>query len=180
MNYTVLLIVLWINCVFCSIPAGLYVDNGLDQTTIERFISKAEKREMEAEILSLLGLPSRPRKNINSTLRKSAPKFLMDVYKSIMETENSRNERSADISLTGEEKTAIDESDLIMTFESISKLFVQNLVDGYILKIIYRYILKLIDGYILILIDGHIFILINGYIHKLIDGYILKLIPIRK
>ncbi|KAK5646801.1 hypothetical protein RI129_005265 [Pyrocoelia pectoralis] len=104
-------------------PAGLYIDNGLDQTIIDRAMSKQEKHEMELEILNLLGLPNRPRRGVNTPLRKSAPRFLMDVYRSLMEKnedETSRFDRSVDLYISGEEQTAIDESDIIMTFESIN------------------------------------------------------------
>ncbi|KAB0797560.1 hypothetical protein PPYR_08553 [Photinus pyralis] len=102
-------------------PAGLYIDNGLDQTIIDRAMSTQEKHEMELEILNLLGLPNRPRRGINAPLRKSAPRFLMDVYRSLMEKDEEgigRVDRSADLYISGEEQTAIDESDVIMTFES--------------------------------------------------------------
>ena len=104
--------------------AAFYIDNGLDQTAIDREMTKTEKREMELEILNLLGLPSRP-KRVTKSLKKSAPKFLLDIYKSFMEEDSddrhSRRERSADLNLSGEEQIAIDASDVIMTFESISK-----------------------------------------------------------
>lgn len=102
-------------------PPGIYVDNGLDQTIIDMAMTKQEKREMELEILNLLGLPNRPRRINNSPLKKSAPRFLLDVYKTLMEDENKREERSVDLNLSGEEQNAIDKSDVIMTFESISK-----------------------------------------------------------
>jgi bone morphogenetic protein 7 len=108
--------------VLSSPKAAIYIDNGFDQTAIEREISKVEKHEMELEILNLLGLPNRP-KRISKSLKRSAPKFLLDVYKSLMEKENeghSRSKRSVDLNLSGEEQNAIDESDVIMTFESIN------------------------------------------------------------
>lgn len=107
-------------CVFSHIPAGIYVDNGFDQTEMERSLTRQEKREMELEILHLLGLPSRPKRGVNAPLTKSASKFLLDVYKNLMDKENSREERSVDLNLSGEDEKAIDESDVIMTFESTS------------------------------------------------------------
>lgn len=107
--------------------AGIYIDNGHDQTAIEHLMSVDEKKEIEVEILNLLGLPNRPRK-INKALKKSAPRFLLDVYKSLMEKDDSegnyrvkREAESSDINLSGEEQQQIDESDVIMTFESVSK-----------------------------------------------------------
>lgn len=100
--------------------SGFYVDNGFDQTMIERIMTKEEKREVEYEILNMLGLPNRPRKKITAPLKKSAPRFLMDVYKTLMEDSN-RHTRSTELNLSGEEQQAIDESDIIMTFESQSE-----------------------------------------------------------
>ncbi|XP_018564913.1 protein 60A-like [Anoplophora glabripennis] len=110
-------------CVVSSTPkAAIYIDNGYDQTAIDRLMTQAEKKEMELEILNLLGLPNRPRKIIRSPLKKSAPRFLLDIYRSLMEDENDENnraKRSADLSFSGEEQQQIDQSDVIMTFESI-------------------------------------------------------------
>lgn len=88
---------------------------------LEHVLTMQEKREVELEILHLLGLPSRPRRMSEKQLTKSAPKFLLDVYRSLLEKENGREERSADLDISGEERNAIDESDIIMTFDSISK-----------------------------------------------------------
>lgn len=124
MNSVVALFFVLFTTTFGS-KAGIYLDNGFDQTQIDHEMSKVEKQEMELEILNLLGLSQRPKKTMNGSLKRSAPKFLLDIYKSLMnqEDEKSRHERSADLNFTGEEQNAIDESDVIMTFESISKLF---------------------------------------------------------
>lgn len=110
--------------------AAIYIDNGRDQTAIDRLMTQAEKKEMELEILNLLGLPNRPRKINKSPLKKSAPRFLLDIYRSLMEDENdenSRAKRSSDLNFSGEEQQQIDQSDVIMTFESISKLSATNI-----------------------------------------------------
>lgn len=108
--------------------AAIYMDNGRDQTAIDRLMTHEEKKEMELEILNLLGLPNRPRKINRSPLKRSAPRFLLDIYRSLMEKENDENYRSKrslgqqEISFSGEEIQKIDESDVIMTLESTSKL----------------------------------------------------------
>lgn len=87
-------------------------------------ITEKEKRDMELQFLNLLGLPERPRRvSGNPTLRRSAPRFLMDVYKTLMEeeSEEGRKKRSVELNLSGEEQNAINISDVIMTFESIGK-----------------------------------------------------------
>lgn len=106
---------------------GIYIDNGFDQTVMDMAITEKEKRDMELQFLNLLGLPERPRRvNGNPTLRRSAPRFLMDVYKTLMDEETdeegTRKKRSVDLNLSGEEQNAIDISDVIMTFESIGEM----------------------------------------------------------
>ncbi|KAG8291315.1 protein 60A [Homalodisca vitripennis] len=101
--------------------SGLYIDNGIDQTLVQRFMTRQEKREVENEILNLLGLQNRPRPAANSkTLGSSAPKFLLDVYKSLLDSSVSRTTRS-EFNLSGRDLHAIDESDVIMTFTSNNK-----------------------------------------------------------
>ncbi|XP_060518491.1 protein 60A [Cylas formicarius] len=110
--------------VCCTPKAAIYVDNGMGQTAIDRLMTNVEKLEMESEILNLLGLPNRPRKINKSTVKKSAPKFLLDIYKSLIEEQNEeegyrRPKRSSDLNLSGNEQQQIYESDIIMTFESV-------------------------------------------------------------
>lgn len=93
---------------------------------------------MELEVLDLLGLPNRPRRGVDASLKKSAPRFLMDIYKSLLEKngqeddddeDKPRTKRSSDdLNLSGDEKEAITESDIIMTFESISTRFITQLI----------------------------------------------------
>lgn len=98
--------------------SGLYVDNGVDQTVIQRVLSRQEKREVEHEILHLLGLPSRPRSvpPKSAFLASSAPKFMLDVYKSLLEPSGTRTPRSSEFNLSGNDLRAIDTSDAIMSF----------------------------------------------------------------
>ncbi|RZF39785.1 hypothetical protein LSTR_LSTR012097 [Laodelphax striatellus] len=81
-------------------------------------MTKQEKKEVEYEILNLLGLESRPKPVANSkTLDSSAPKFLLDIYKSILDSPSGRTTRS-EFNLSGKDLHAIDESDAIMSFTS--------------------------------------------------------------
>ncbi|XP_066601960.1 protein 60A-like [Prorops nasuta] len=108
--------------------SGLYVDNGLDQTVVHRVVSQREKREVEHEILNLLGLPERPRgashkgHGVNGDrpqVKRSAPKFLLDIYKNALEEdENDKpmKHKISEFDLSGQDLRAIDQSDVIMTF----------------------------------------------------------------
>lgn len=104
-----------------ALLSGLYIDNG-DQTMIHHAMTRNERLVVEHEILELLGLGERPRRARAPPLDRSAPSFLLDVYKQLAEEhEQARPTRSSEMALSGEEQQAIDESDLIMTFQSKSK-----------------------------------------------------------
>ncbi|KAL6254675.1 hypothetical protein P5V15_013982 [Pogonomyrmex californicus] len=103
--------------------SGLYVDNGFDQTVIHRVINNREKREVEYEILDLLGLPDRPRNTIHRPpqVKRSAPKFLLDIYKNTLDGDKEekpamRYHKAGEFDLSGQDLKAIDQSDVIITF----------------------------------------------------------------
>lgn len=102
--------------------SGIYVDDGM-QTILSHQLSSAETHEVEHEILELLGLPDRPRKrHIHPSLRKSAPQFLLDIYRRLSAEDEEANERAKrniadnEIYLSEEDRIAIEQSDIIMTF----------------------------------------------------------------
>ncbi|XP_017070410.1 protein 60A [Drosophila eugracilis] len=125
--------------------SGIYIDNGKDQTIMHRVLSEDDKLDVSYEILEFLGIAERPT-HLSShqlSLRKSAPKFLLDVYHRITAEEglsdhnhdgddddsyerSHRSRRSTDLEedegdqqknfITDLDKRAIDESDIIMTF----------------------------------------------------------------
>lgn len=108
--------------------SGLYVDNGFDQTIIHHVVNQREKREVEHEILNLLGLPDRPRNTVNRPpqVRRSAPKFLLDIYKNALgEDEEEKpmvhRHKAGEFDLSGQDLKAIDQSDAIMTFAARSE-----------------------------------------------------------
>lgn len=118
--------------------SGFYVDNGLDQTVMHRMLSPKDAEHVEHEILELLGLPDRPprrKHGIHPSMRKSAPKFLLDVYKRLndeangIDSSHSRSTRSTENELdrnliTDTDKDAIEQSDWIMTFLNKSKTII--------------------------------------------------------
>ena len=98
--------------------SGLYVDNGVDRTEMARALTRSERREVEHEILSLLGLSSRPSR---APPCSAAPQFLLDVYKSLIDAPRG------DLNLSGRDLNAINESDVIMSFTSRSEFFARLL-----------------------------------------------------
>ncbi|XP_021935994.1 protein 60A [Zootermopsis nevadensis] len=77
-----------------------------------RALTSSERREVEHEILSLLGLPNRPPR---APPGSAAPQFLLDVYKSLLDAPRD------DLNLSGRDLSAINESDVIMSFASRSE-----------------------------------------------------------
>ncbi|XP_020818014.1 protein 60A [Drosophila serrata] len=74
--------------------SGIYIDNGKDQTIMHRVLSEDDKLDVSYEILEFLGIAERPA-HLSShqlSLRKSAPKFLLDVYHRITAEEGLAND----------------------------------------------------------------------------------------
>lgn len=105
--------------------SGIYVDNGLGQTIMDLEVSEDERLELEARLREFLGIPEgRPRASADP-FGRAAPKFLMDVYRSLMEDEDGgRRKRNLGLDLSREEQSAIDVSDLIVTLESVGETFI--------------------------------------------------------
>jgi len=98
--------------------SGLYVDNGVDRTEMTRALTRSERREVEHEILNLLGLPNRPPR---APPGSKAPQFLLDVYKSLLDAPRG------ELNLSGRDLNAINESDVIMSFASHSESYARPL-----------------------------------------------------
>lgn len=121
-------------CIVFAALSGLYIDNGVDQTVIQRVMTLKEKQEVQHEILSLLGLPDRPQpKRIvtRRAVKSSAPNFLLNVYKSMLDSPSPRTARS-EFNLSEKDLQSIDESDMIISFTGHRKSikYIINLGDS--------------------------------------------------
>lgn len=114
-------------CVNKSIASlsGFYVDNGNSQTVMHRELKPSDTQTVEHEILELLGMPDRPSwKHRHHSMQKSAPKFLLDIYKQLddeMQHISGRYKRSFEGGrnvFSEVNRGLIDESDSILTFLS--------------------------------------------------------------
>lgn len=94
-------------------PTGVYVDNGV-QTVKQDVMSVEERNEVEQELLTMIGVPKKPRKAPRN-LDGSAPQFLFDVYKSLQHDE-SHDRRPRSVSDVGQyDDRTVQESDVIVT-----------------------------------------------------------------
>ncbi|XP_056425252.1 bone morphogenetic protein 7-like [Hyla sarda] len=124
----------FINYLFVSYITRLVTaDPTLEHATQSNFIQRRlrghERREIQKEILSVLGLPHRPRPHLQEK-PKSAPMFMMDLYNSM----NVREEQNVEIPLfkqffmdeepsfvSLQENHFLADADLVMSFVNLQE-----------------------------------------------------------
>lgn len=97
---------------------------------IHRRLRTHEKREMQKEILSILGLPHRPRPHLSHRKYNSAPLFMLDLYNTISNEEKSQVEGVLDRYssmrttqsphlATFQETAFLNDADMVMSFVNL-------------------------------------------------------------
>nr|QKV26402.1 BMP5-8 [Lottia goshimai] len=111
---------------FCVANTAFYADNGLQQTVIINKMKARQRKGVQQEILTLLGLHHRPKPKDHHGEEDSAPKFMIDLYKTLEEEETLPMEDNDDKfhnhlksklnDSLGLDLTKVDGSDVIMSF----------------------------------------------------------------
>ncbi|XP_046578572.1 bone morphogenetic protein 7-like isoform X1 [Haliotis rubra] len=106
---------------YSTMSTAFYADNDLQQTVLVTRLPGREKREMQQEILTLLGLHQKPKPKTHGK-GDSAPKFMMDLYEKLKNEDGEMTDddtvfrsspRNASVGLNPD---LLDGSDVIMSF----------------------------------------------------------------
>ena len=131
------LIGLWWSAYHCMFPVAgsnysLDGNSEVHPGFIHRRLRTHEKREMQKEILSILGLPQRPRPHLSHGKYNSAPLFMLDLYNTISSDEKSqvegmleryqsaRSTQSPHLA-TYQETAFLNDADMVMSFVNLGK-----------------------------------------------------------
>nr|XP_027201449.1 bone morphogenetic protein 7-like [Dermatophagoides pteronyssinus]XP_027201450.1 bone morphogenetic protein 7-like [Dermatophagoides pteronyssinus] len=87
-----------------------YTDNSMQHSVAFKFLPQFEQRELQEEILHVLGLDHRPKPKKYST-DESASNFLMNLY-------SSYNDGHTDLNVSNQSLLELSESDVIISFHN--------------------------------------------------------------
>ncbi|XP_060926164.1 bone morphogenetic protein 7-like [Limanda limanda] len=126
---TVTTLLCWVDCVMATQVAfsNFSMDSDVHSSFIQRRLRSQERREMQREILSILGLPRRPRPHIH-TKHNAAPMFMLDLYNTISTDPAEPQGYSyykpvvptqASPMVTPQDSRFLDDADMVMSFVNL-------------------------------------------------------------
>lgn len=131
---TVMILLLWFYCVLATQIAfsNFSMDNEVRSSFIQRRLRSQERREMQREILSILGLPHRPRPQVH-TKHNAAPMFMMDLYNTISTDPEPPGyayykpvlPTQVSPMVTPQDSRFLDDADMVMSFVNLGKFTVE-------------------------------------------------------
>ncbi|XP_075870326.1 bone morphogenetic protein 7-like [Nelusetta ayraudi] len=124
-----ILMPLWCSCALATrlASSNFSADNEVRSSFIQRRLRSQERREMQREILSILGLPHRPRPQVH-VKHNAAPMFMLDLYNTISAVPEPPGGFSyyqppaptqVSAVVTPQESRFLDDADTVMSFVNL-------------------------------------------------------------
>nr|XP_020448511.1 bone morphogenetic protein 7-like isoform X2 [Monopterus albus] len=122
---TLIRLLSWGYCVLATQVAfsNFSLDNEVRSSFIQRRLRSQERREMQREILSILGLPHRPRPHVH-TKHIAAPMFMLDLYNTISTDAYSYYRPvlpSQASSTVTPQDNRLNDADMVMSFANLDR-----------------------------------------------------------
>ncbi|XP_042589351.1 bone morphogenetic protein 7-like [Cyprinus carpio] len=106
-----------------SMQANFSLDNDIQSSFLQRRLKSQERREMQREILSILGLPHRPRPLLQER-HTAAPMFMLDLYNNAIleDTYKPAYTTPGPPMVTQQDSRFLSDADMVMSFVNLVDL----------------------------------------------------------
>ncbi|XP_042621941.1 bone morphogenetic protein 7a [Cyprinus carpio] len=106
-----------------AMQANFTLDNDIESSFLQRRLKSQERREMQREILSILGLPHRPRPLLHER-HTAAPMYMLDLYNAIREDGDQSTYKPVYTTpgpamVTQQDSRFLSDADMVMSFVNL-------------------------------------------------------------
>ncbi len=105
-----------------AMQANFSLDNDIQSSFLQRRLKSQERREMQREILSILGLPHRPRPLLQER-HTAAPMFMLDLYNNAILEDSYKPAYTTPRPpmLTQQDNRFLSDADMVMSFVNLGE-----------------------------------------------------------